>query len=153
MLRGNWQDFNWHDASRGPSAIAKLLVTIRYDTIRDAILTCARKPTWVSLIYHTEPTIKKCKNRKKTKSRKQICPEITVNSPGNGCLLSDGAFVQSLHVHEVESVKSEFSNRKARLRLCLCFMCNVRRPNSRDPDNDILLLSAHQTTKRSRKVT
>ena len=27
--------------------------TIRYDTIRDAILTCARKPTWVSLIYST----------------------------------------------------------------------------------------------------
>jgi len=26
-----------------------------YDTIRDAILTCARKPTWVSLIYRTEP--------------------------------------------------------------------------------------------------
>ena len=24
---------------------------LRYDTIRDAILTCARKPTWVSLIY------------------------------------------------------------------------------------------------------
>jgi len=22
-LRGNWQDFNWHDASRGPSAIAE----------------------------------------------------------------------------------------------------------------------------------
>ena len=56
---------------------------IRYDTIRDAILTCARKPTWVSLIYCTEPTTKKCKNRKKTKSRKQICSEITVNSPGN----------------------------------------------------------------------
>ena len=55
----------------------------RYDTIRDAILTCARKPTWVSLIYCTEPTTKKCKNRKKTKSRKQICSEITVNSPGN----------------------------------------------------------------------
>ena len=52
------------------------------DTIRDAILSCARKPTWVSLIYHTEPTTKKCKNRK-TKSRKQICSEITVNSPGN----------------------------------------------------------------------
>jgi len=50
-----------------------------YDTIRDAILTCARKPT----IYHTELTTKKCKNRKKTKSRKQICSEITVNSPGN----------------------------------------------------------------------
>ena len=25
----------------------------RYDTIRDAILTCAREPTWVSLIYRT----------------------------------------------------------------------------------------------------
>ena len=58
---------------------------IRYDTIRDAILTCARKPTRVSLIYRTEPTTKKCKNRKKTKSRKQVCPEITVNSPGNPC--------------------------------------------------------------------
>ena len=28
LLRGNWQDFNWHDASRGPSAIAELLVEI-----------------------------------------------------------------------------------------------------------------------------
>jgi len=28
----------------------------RYDTIRDAILTCARKPTWVSIIYRTELT-------------------------------------------------------------------------------------------------
>ena len=26
LLRGSWQDFNWHDASRGPSAIAELLV-------------------------------------------------------------------------------------------------------------------------------
>jgi len=32
-----------------------------------------------------EPTTKKCKNIKKTKSRKQICTEITVNSPGNPC--------------------------------------------------------------------
>ena len=55
-----------------------------YDTIRDAILTCARKPTWISLIYRTEPITKKCKNRK-TKSRKQICSEITVNSLGNAC--------------------------------------------------------------------
>ena len=54
--------------------------TIRYDTIRDAMLTCARKPTWVRLIYRTEPTTKKCKNRKKLK---QIWQEITVNSPGN----------------------------------------------------------------------
>jgi len=28
LLRGNWQDFNWRDASRGASAIAKLFVTV-----------------------------------------------------------------------------------------------------------------------------
>ena len=39
-------------------------ITIRYDTIRDAILTCARKPTWVSLIYRTETTTKRCKTEK-----------------------------------------------------------------------------------------
>jgi len=35
-----------------------------YDTIRDAILTCARKPTWVSLIHRTEPTTKSVKTEK-----------------------------------------------------------------------------------------
>jgi len=34
------------------------------DTIRDAILTCARKPTRVSLIYRTETTTKRCKTEK-----------------------------------------------------------------------------------------
>ena len=44
--------------------------TIRYDTIRDAILTCARKPTWIGLIYRTETTTKNCKTEKlKSKSR------------------------------------------------------------------------------------
>jgi len=43
---------------------------LRYDTIRDAISTCAQKPTWVSLIYHTETTIKNCKTEKlKSKNR------------------------------------------------------------------------------------
>jgi len=37
---------------------------VRYDTIRDAILTCAREPTRVSLIYRTETTAKKCKTEK-----------------------------------------------------------------------------------------
>jgi len=37
---------------------------LQYDTIRDAILTCARKPTWVSLIYRTETTTKNCKTEK-----------------------------------------------------------------------------------------
>ena len=27
LLHGNWQDFNWHGASRGPSAIAEFLVS------------------------------------------------------------------------------------------------------------------------------
>ena len=30
LLRGSWQDFNWHDASRSPSAIAELLVPFWY---------------------------------------------------------------------------------------------------------------------------
>ena len=42
---------------------------LRYDTTRDVLLTCAGKPTCVSLIYRTEPTIKKCKNRKKLKCK------------------------------------------------------------------------------------
>ena len=54
------------------------------DTIQDAILTCAWKPTWVSLIYRTEPTTKKWKTEE-LKSRKWICSEVTVNSPGNPC--------------------------------------------------------------------
>jgi len=46
------------------------LETTLYDTMRDAILTCAvRKPTWVSLIYRTETTTKKCKTEKKLKSK------------------------------------------------------------------------------------
>ena len=49
-----------------------------YNTIRDAILTCAR----VSLIYCTGPTTKKCKTEK-LKNRKRICSKITVNSLGN----------------------------------------------------------------------
>jgi len=37
---------------------------LRYYTIRDAILTFDRKPTWASLIYRTETTTKKCKTEK-----------------------------------------------------------------------------------------
>jgi len=40
---------------------------IRIDTIRDAILTCARKPSWVSLIYRAETTTKKLKTEKTKK--------------------------------------------------------------------------------------
>ena len=34
VLHCNWQDFNWHDASRGPSAIAELLVPFWYRLTR-----------------------------------------------------------------------------------------------------------------------
>ena len=56
---------------RSPSINRKFTVLqIRYDTIRDAILTCARKPTWIGLIYRTETTTKNCKTEKlKSKSR------------------------------------------------------------------------------------
>jgi len=56
----------------------------KYDTTRDAILTCDQKLTKVSLIYCTKPkTKKKCKKIKKIKSKKLICSEVAVNSPGN----------------------------------------------------------------------
>jgi len=35
LLRGSWQDFNWHDASRGPSAIAELLVVLSDKDVQD----------------------------------------------------------------------------------------------------------------------
>jgi len=37
--------------------------TKRYNTIRDAILTCARKPTWVRLIYRTDMQTGKLQKR------------------------------------------------------------------------------------------
>ena len=49
------------------SCFSAAYVVCRYDTIRDAILTCTRKPT---LIYRTETTTKNCKTEKlKSKSR------------------------------------------------------------------------------------
>ena len=54
--------------------LPRIHVVSRYDTVRDAILTCARKPTLVRgftlifldiyLIYRTETTPKKCKTEK-----------------------------------------------------------------------------------------
>jgi len=41
LLRGNWQDFIWHDASRGPSAIAELLV-YRLDALPAAQPTASK---------------------------------------------------------------------------------------------------------------
>jgi len=55
--------------------------TIRYDTRCYINVRSKADMSQLNLPHCTEPTTKKCKNRK-TKSRKQICSEITVNSPG-----------------------------------------------------------------------
>ena len=63
---------------------------IRYDMIRDAILTCAWKPTWVGLIYRTEPTTKKCKNRKNKQTNTRLtalCPGLPGWTGTRNCLL------------------------------------------------------------------
>jgi len=44
--------------------ISDATVTKRYDTIRYAVLSCARKPTQVSLIYRTKPTTKEWRREK-----------------------------------------------------------------------------------------
>jgi len=62
--------------------------TRTYDTTRDAILTCARKATWVCLIYCTETITKKCKTEKKLKSKDGYAQKVTVNSLGNSCIES-----------------------------------------------------------------
>ena len=46
LLCGNWQDFNWHQASRGPSAIAELLIKSvniwqSYKQERGCVMHCA----------------------------------------------------------------------------------------------------------------
>jgi len=50
------------------------------DTTRDAILTCARKPTRVSLIYRTKPSTKKWEEEE-LKREKRISSDVSVNSP------------------------------------------------------------------------
>ena len=49
-------------------------LTERYDTIRDAILTCAQKPTCVSLIYRTE--LKTMNRKRKLKVKKDMLRSI-----------------------------------------------------------------------------
>jgi len=54
---------------------AKLSDTIRYEMLR--ILTCAGKPTSVSLMYTARNRqLKSVKTEKKLKSRKQTCSEV-----------------------------------------------------------------------------
>jgi len=57
-----WQKIYRSTAARRTEA--RRYIVPGYDTIRDAISTCARKPTWVSLIDRTGTTTKKCKTEK-----------------------------------------------------------------------------------------
>ena len=61
-LRRNGAVSSWWTPSSGRTRRDSCL-TIRHDTIRDVILTCAQKPTWVSLTYRTESTTKKWKQK------------------------------------------------------------------------------------------
>ena len=49
---------------------------------RDDIFTCAQKLTYVILIHRTEPTTKTWEKKKK-KTKKRICSEVSANSPWN----------------------------------------------------------------------
>jgi len=43
----------WPHIRIASCVVSNRIVIRKYDTIRDAIVTCARKPTWVGLIYRT----------------------------------------------------------------------------------------------------
>jgi len=53
LLRSNWQDFNWHDACRGPSAIAELLVPAAILCAAFHTVSSARSLPNVVKIYKT----------------------------------------------------------------------------------------------------
>ena len=70
------------DPSTERGTFERICASLRYGTIWYAILTCAQKLTWVSLIYRTNQRLKSRKKKKST-SKKWICSELLVNSPGN----------------------------------------------------------------------
>ena len=73
LLRGNWQDFNWYDASRGPSAIAELLVTGRMLFLTTNQQYKSTEDRWcdvscvtivcICLTYHSYPWLPKVSKR------------------------------------------------------------------------------------------
>ena len=48
-LRGNWQDVNWHDASRGHSAIAEFLVKLKFSVLHRRENVCC------AIFIHAQP--------------------------------------------------------------------------------------------------
>ena len=83
LLQGN---MTIQKAQRNSTVLSNCVngcIRIRYDT--RCYINVRSKANMSQLnLYRTQPTTKKCKNRKTT-SRKQICSEITVNSAGNLC--------------------------------------------------------------------
>ena len=125
-----------HPGSPGQRAVKRVCVcvcvcvcsfpisaTIRYDTrCYFNVRSKANMSRSVSLIYRTEPTTKKCKSRrKKTKSRKQICSEITVNS---GMLASDRRRPRTCVGRASGDIRAHTSSER---RPCPC-RCRRRRP-------------------------
>jgi len=66
------------------SKINELTVRRVNKKLRDAILTCAQKLTWVGLIYRTEPTTEKWKTEKTKKKETDMLRSIGRQS-GNPC--------------------------------------------------------------------
>ena len=57
LLHSNWQDLNWHDASRGFSAIAELLVLSAGSTCRSEIFkvqSLGQIPRWTEVLLFLE---------------------------------------------------------------------------------------------------
>jgi len=68
------------------TVVSAILLHLRYDTIRDVILTRARKPTWVSLIYRAETTTENCKMEKlKSKTENEFVQTSTLVRCGRRC--------------------------------------------------------------------
>jgi len=78
-------------------------VVKRCNTIRDAILTCAGKPTRVSLIYRTETTTKNCKteklkreNRYARSNSKSLVNHVVSSDEGCGSLCATRSMSQEV---------------------------------------------------------
>jgi len=98
LLRGNWQDFNWHDASRGPSAIAELLVIetcycfihmccqraqhiVRGSPVSGRTTWCCRYLKWRSDGYWLWPSVYWTKSR-------EVCYHTKYLRPRCRCILA-----------------------------------------------------------------
>jgi len=102
MVLPFWYRLTWVVPEKGP---LKGCVCVR-----DAILTCARKPTWVRLIYHTETTTKKCT----TEKVKTGMLRSNNKSLGNPCSQSCGAdVIPAAHSNNNKNTQSQSDDLQA----------------------------------------